>query len=240
MASIKTISKILIIIPAYNEAGCIEKVVDNLERNYPQYDYVVINDGSTDDTRKICARRGYNFMDLPVNTGLSGAIKSGMRYANYYGYDYVLQLDGDGQHDPLYLRELVKPVESGDADMTIGSRFIQKTGFQSSGLRRLGIKFINFVIKLCCGKKIHDSTSGFRACNAALIHYFADHYAQDYPEPDAIVSAFLNGWIIQEVPVNMHERNEGVSSISSMKSIYYMIKVPLSLLLHKASIGRKR
>ena len=96
MASIKTISKILIIIPAYNEAGCIEKVVDNLERNYPQYDYVVINDGSTDDTRKICARRGYNFMDLPVNTGLSGAIKSGMRYANYYGYDYVLQLDGVG------------------------------------------------------------------------------------------------------------------------------------------------
>ena len=89
MASIKTISKILIIIPAYNEAGCIEKVVDNLEKNYPQYDYVVINDGSTDDTRKICARRGYNFMDLPVNTGLSGAIKSGMRYANYYGYDYV-------------------------------------------------------------------------------------------------------------------------------------------------------
>ena len=99
MASIKTISKILIIIPAYNEAGCIEKVVDNLEKNYPQYDYVVINDGSTDDTRKICARRGYNFMDLPVNTGLSGAIKSGMRYANYYGYDYVLQLDGDGQHE---------------------------------------------------------------------------------------------------------------------------------------------
>ena len=97
----KTISKILIIIPAYNEAGCIEKVVDNLERNYPQYDYVVINDGSTDDTRKICARRGYNFMDLPVNTGLSGANQSGMRYANYYGYDYVLQLDGDGQHDPL-------------------------------------------------------------------------------------------------------------------------------------------
>ena len=95
--------KILIIIPAYNEAGCIETVVDNLIRNYPQYDYVVINDGSTDDTRKICARRGYNFMDLPVNTGLSGAVKSGMRYANYYGYDYVLQLDGDGQHDPAYI-----------------------------------------------------------------------------------------------------------------------------------------
>ncbi len=112
--------------------------------------------------------------------------------------------------------------------MTIGSRFIQKTGFQSSGLRRLGIKFINFVIKLCCGKRSMTVPVVFRACNAALIHYFADHYAQDYPEPDAIVSAVLNGWSIQEVPVNMHERNEGVSSISSMKSIYYMIKVPLS------------
>ena len=104
MASIKTISKNFDHYTSYNEAGCIEKVVDNLERNYPQYDYVVINDGSTDDTRKICARRGYNFMDLPVNTGLSGAIKSGMRYANYYGYDYVLQLDGDGQHDPKVYR----------------------------------------------------------------------------------------------------------------------------------------
>ena len=114
--------KILIIIPAYNEAGCIETVVDNLIRNYPQYDYVVINDGSTDDTRKICARRGYNFMDLPVNTGLSGAVKSGMRYANYYGYDYVLQLDGDGQHDPAYIADMIDEMERTGCDIVIGSR----------------------------------------------------------------------------------------------------------------------
>ena len=113
--------KILIIIPAYNEAGCIETVVDNLIRNYPQYDYVVINDGSTDDTRKICARRGYNFMDLPVNTGLSGAVKSGMRYANYYGYDYVLQLDGDGQHDPAYIADMIDEMEQTGCDIVIGS-----------------------------------------------------------------------------------------------------------------------
>ena len=105
--------KLLILIPAYNEAENIERVVDNLIENYPQYDYVVINDGSTDDTRKVCARKKYNFMDLPVNVGLSGAIKSGMRYANYYGYDYVLQLDGDGQHDPMYIENMIeKMIES--------------------------------------------------------------------------------------------------------------------------------
>ena len=115
--------KLLIIIPAYNEAESIERVIDNLIKNYSWYDYVVINDGSTDDTRKICSRRGFNFMDLPVNTGLSGAIKSGMRYANYYGYDYVLQLDGDGQHDPGYIESMIKKMEETDCDIVIGSRF---------------------------------------------------------------------------------------------------------------------
>ena len=232
--------KKLVIIPAYNESKSIQKVIRSLHEKADGFDYVIVNDCSTDDTEALLQSSGFNYISFSSNLGIGGAVQAGYKYAKQMHYDIAVQMDGDGQHDPLYLRELVKPVESGDADMTIGSRFIQKTGFQSSGLRRLGIKFINFVIKLCCGKKIHDSTSGFRSCNAALIHYFADHYAQDYPEPDAIVSAFLNGWIIQEVPVNMHERNEGVSSISSMKSIYYMIKVPLSLLLHKASIGRKR
>ena len=105
-------NQVLIMIPAYNEAQNIERVVDNLIDNYPQYDYVIINDGSSDDTRKICARRGYNMMDLPVNVGLSGAIKSGMRYANYYGYDYVVQLDGDGQHEPRYIADMVAEMEA--------------------------------------------------------------------------------------------------------------------------------
>ena len=123
--------KILIMIPAYNEAENIERVVDNLIENYPQYDYVIINDGSTDDTRKISARRGYNLLDLPVNVGLSGAIKSGMRYANYYGYDYVIQLDGDGQHDPKFLGMMADYLEEHNLDMVIGSRFINKEGFKS-------------------------------------------------------------------------------------------------------------
>ena len=136
--------KILIIIPAYNEANNIEYVVDNLIENYPQYDYVVINDGSTDDTRKVCARRGFNLLDLPINEGLSGAIKSGMRYANYYGYDYVLQLDGDGQHDPMYIEKMKECMEETGADIVIGSRFkTEKKPFVS---RMIGSQLITWAI----------------------------------------------------------------------------------------------
>ena len=141
-------NNVLIIIPAYNEAENIERVVDNLTGNYPQYDYVIINDGSSDNTRKICARRGYNMMDLPVNVGLSGAIKSGMRYANYYGYDYVVQLDGDGQHDPGFLKEMLRALCEENADMVIGSRFIEKKGYQSSFPRRCGIRYFSWLIRI--------------------------------------------------------------------------------------------
>ena len=127
--------KLLVIVPAYNEAENIERVIDNLIANYPQYDYVVVNDGSSDDTRKICARNHYNFLDLPVNVGLAGAIRAGIRYANIHGYDYALQLDGDGQHDPEFLEKMADYLEENQLDMVIGSRFIEKEGFQSSGLR---------------------------------------------------------------------------------------------------------
>ena len=233
MASIKTISKILIIIPAYNEAGCIEKVVDNLERNYPQYDYVVINDGSTDDTRKICARRGYNFMDLPVNTGLSGAIKSGMRYANYYGYDYVLQLDGDGQHDPKFLATMADYLKEHGLDMVIGSRFINKEGFQSSGARRMGIKYFTVLIQLLTGKKITDPTSGLRMVNRDVMKIFAYDYPKDYPEPESVVAILRQKKNVEEIPVIMKAREGGVSSISPKKSVYYMIKVTLAILIER-------
>ena len=203
MASIKTISKILIIIPAYNEAGCIEKVVDNLERNYPQYDYVVINDGSTDDTRKICARRGYNFMDLPVNTGLSGAIKSGMRYANYYGYDYVLQLDGDGQHDPKYIEDMITEMERTGCDIVIGSRF--KT-------------------------QRKPVTSGMRLFNTRMIKRFG--YDINYsPEPDTLAYLLNCGVKIEEVQVEMHERIAGTSYLDFKNSIWYMMKMFFSIFI---------
>ncbi|MDO4523537.1 MAG: glycosyltransferase family 2 protein, partial [Eubacteriales bacterium] len=191
--------KILVIIPAYNEAENIERVVDNLMENYPQYDYVVINDGSTDATRKVCARRGFNFLDLPVNVGLSGAIKSGMRYANFYGYDYVLQLDGDGQHDPKYIADMQKCMEKTGADIVIGSRFKnERKPFTS---RMIGSQIITMAIRVTTGGKyIGDVTSGMRLFNKKMIKRFGYdmHYS---PEPDTLAYLLNCGVHIEEVQV---------------------------------------
>ena len=221
--------KILIIIPAYNEAENIERVVDNLIENYPQYDYVIINDGSTDDTRKICARRGYNLLDLPINVGLSGAIKSGMRYANYYGYDYVLQLDGDGQHDPMYIKDLQTCMEQTGADIVIGSRF--KTERKPINSRMIGSQLITTAIFLTTkGKYIGDVTSGMRLFNKKMIKRFGYdmHYS---PEPDTLAYLLNCGVKIEEVQVQMHERIAGVSYLNFKSSIWYMMKMMFSIFL---------
>lgn len=221
--------KILIIIPAYNEAENIERVVDNLIENYPQYDYVIINDGSTDDTRKICARRGYNLLDLPINVGLSGAIKSGMRYANYYGYDYVLQLDGDGQHDPMYIKDLQACMEQTGADIVIGSRF--KTERKPINSRMIGSQLITTAIFLTTkGKYIGDVTSGMRLFNKKMIKRFGYdmHYS---PEPDTLAYLLNCGVKIEEVQVQMHERIAGVSYLNFKNSIWYMMKMMFSIFL---------
>ena len=221
--------KILIIIPAYNEAENIERVVDNLIENYPQYDYVIINDGSTDDTRKICARRGYNLLDLPINVGLSGAIKSGMRYANYYGYDYVLQLDGDGQHDPMYIKDLQTCMEQTGADIVIGSRF--KTERKPINSRMIGSQLITTAIFLTTkGKYIGDVTSGMRLFNKKMIKRFGYdmHYS---PEPDTLAYLLNCGVKIEEVQVQMYERIAGVSYLNFKSSIWYMMKMMFSIFL---------
>ena len=140
--------KVLIIIPAYNESENIERVVDDLILNYPEYDYLVVNDCSKDNTEAILKRRGYNYLSLPTNLGIGGAVQSGYIYASEHGYDVAVQTDGDGQHDPAYIKDLIAPIAAGEADMVIGSRFINKSGFQTSFMRRLGIKFIRFVIRL--------------------------------------------------------------------------------------------
>ena len=221
--------KILIIIPAYNEAENIERVVDNLIENYPQYDYVIINDGSTDDTRKICARRGYNLLYLPINVGLSVAIKSGMRYANYYGYDYVLQLDGDGQHDPMYIKDLQVCMEQTGADIVIGSRF--KTERKPINSRMIGSQLITTAIFLTTkGKYIGDVTSGMRLFNKKMIKRFGYdmHYS---PEPDTLAYLLNCGVKIEEVQVQMHERIAGVSYLNFKSSIWYMMKMMFSIFL---------
>ncbi len=232
--------KPLIIIPAYKEAENIERVVDNIIQNYPQYDYVIINDGSKDNTREICRRRGYCFLDLPINLGIGGAVQTGYKYAERNGYQIAIQIDGDGQHDVSQLAKVIEPLEKGEADIAIGSRFIKKEGFQSSSVRRLGIRFLSGLIRVCTGKKVHDVTSGYRAVNRKFIEIYADSYPSDYPEPEAIVAAVMHKGRIKEIPVIMKERQAGTSSIHAWKSVYYMIKVTLAIIICRISFGIRR
>ena len=233
-------NKVLIIIPAYNEAENIEKVVDNIIQNFPQYDYVVVNDGSRDNTRDVCKKRGYQFLNLSINLGIGGAVQTGYKYARDKGYEVAVQIDGDGQHDISYLEKMLPYLESGEADIVIGSRFIEKEGFQSSAARRTGIKILSSLIFLCTGCKVKDVTSGFRAVNEKYIKIYADNYPNDYPEPEAIVAAVMHGGVIKECPVVMRERENGTSSINFMKSVYYMIKVSLAILVCRISFGVRR
>lgn len=232
--------KPLIIIPAYKEAENIERVVDNIIQNYPQYDYVIINDGSKDNTREICQRRGYCFLDLPINLGIGGAVQTGYKYAQRNGYEIAIQIDGDGQHDVSQLAKVIEPLQKGEADIAIGSRFIEKEGFQSSSVRRFGIRFLSGLIRICTGKKVLDVTSGYRAVNRRFIEIYADSYPSDYPEPEAIVAAVMHRGKIKEVPVVMKERQAGTSSIHAWKSVYYMIKVSLAIIVCRISFGIRR
>ena len=232
--------KVLIIIPAYNEAENIEKVVNNLIQNYPQYDYVIVNDGSSDETEEICCKNGYQVLNLPLNLGIGGAVQTGYRYALKNHYDIAIQIDGDGQHDIAYVEKLIEPISSGEADITIGSRFLEKEGFQSSATRRMGISFLSGLIHLLCFKKVKDVTSGFRAVNADFIEIYAENYPGDYPEPEAIVAAIMHRGRIKEVPVIMKERMAGSSSINLKRSIYYMIKVTLAIFVCRISFGIRR
>lgn len=233
-------SDVLIIIPAYNEEDNIKAVVDNIKNNYSKYDYVVINDGSKDNTRKILFEEKFNFINLTNNLGIGGAIQTGYKYARDNDYMYAVQLDGDGQHDVFFLENLLHMMKCTGADVVIGSRFIEKKGFQSSNTRRLGIKLLSSIILICTGVHIKDVTSGFRLVNKRFIDIFANDYPQDFPEPEAIVQIVMNRGKIVESPVIMKERQGGKSSISSLKSIYYMIKVSLAILICRISYGVRR
>lgn len=234
--------KVLIIIPAYNEEQNIEKVVNNIKtiKLNGDLDYVVVNDGSQDGTEDLCLSKGFNMLSLPVNLGIGGAVQAGYLYALKNHYDIAVQMDGDGQHDAADLIHLIDELIQTDADIAIGSRFIHNEGFQSSRTRRIGIKILSNLIWICTGKKVLDVTSGFRAINMKAIRLYAADYPVDYPEPEAIVMAVLNGMKIIEVPVIMHERFSGVSSIQMGKSMYYMIKVSLAVIIRRISLGIRR
>ncbi|MDD6071188.1 MAG: glycosyltransferase family 2 protein, partial [Clostridiales bacterium] len=229
--------KTLIIIPAFNEEENIEKVVENIIVNFPQYDYVVINDGSTDKTEEICRKKNYALLNLPINLGIGGAVQAGYRYAKKNDYDIAIQIDGDGQHDIFFAQNMVQLIENDEVDIVIGSRFLEKKGFQSSGTRRIGIRILSNLIKLCTSVRVNDVTSGFRAVNKKFIQIYSNDYSNDYPEPEAIVSAVMYGGRIKEIPVVMNERQGGESSIKFWNSIYYMIKVTLAILIRRISYG---
>lgn len=233
-------NKVLIIIPAYNESQNIEKVTENIIKNYPQYDYVIINDGSKDKTRDICRDRNFEFINLSINLGIGGAVQTGYKYARDKGYDVAVQIDGDGQHDVSYLEKMLEKIDNNEADVVIGSRFIEKEGFQSSIMRRIGINILSILILMCTGKRIKDVTSGYRVVNKKFIDIYADDYPMDYPEPEAIISAIMYGGKIVEVPVAMRERLAGESSINPIKSVYYMVKVTLAIVIRRISYGVRR
>ena len=232
--------KKLIIIPAYNESASIQATVEAIKRDAKGFDYVVINDCSTDQTREICEKNGYNIVNLPVNLGIGGAVQTGYKYGVKYGYDIAVQVDGDGQHNPKYLIEMSDYLLETGADMIIGSRFIKKEGFQSSGARRAGIKYFTFLIRLLTGKTITDPTSGLRMVNRDVMNFFAYDYPKDYPEPESVVAVLRSGKTVKEIPVIMRERSGGVSSISLKKSVYYMVKVSLAILIEKIRPRNRR
>lgn len=225
--------KKLIIVPAYNEEANIKRTVESILRETPDFDYVVINDCSTDNTRRICEEQGFNVVNLPINLGIGGAVQTGYQYALKYHYDMAVQVDGDGQHNPEFLQVMSEYLEKENLDMVIGSRFIEKKGFQSSGMRRVGIRFFTWLIKVVTGTVITDPTSGLRMVGRNVIELFAKDYPKDYPEPESVVRILRKGMKVKEIPVIMKEREGGVSSISLSKSVYYMIKVPLAILIER-------
>lgn len=225
--------KKLVIIPAYNECGSILKAVRDIKEHAPGFDYVVINDCSTDETLDICRKYHLNHVNLSVNLGIGGAVQTGYIYGCQYGYDVAVQFDGDGQHDGSYLEMMAEKLLETESDMIIGSRFIEREGFQSSGLRRIGIWYFSMLLFLLTGKRVTDPTSGMRMVNRDVMRIYAQSYPKDYPEPESVMAILRMGKKVTEVPVVMKERKEGTSSIGGVRSAYYMIKVTLAILMER-------
>ena len=221
--------RILVIIPAYNEDGSVGKVIEEVRTHLSKADILIVNDGSTDLTSEKAKACGATVLDLPFNLGIGGAMQAGYQYAYEKGYDIAIQVDGDGQHDPKEIGKLLKALEEKKIDMAIGSRFIGDLGYKSSTMRRIGISIFSQVISMIVRQRITDPTSGFRASNRKAIQLFASNYPQDYPEPEVVILLHQCHLKMEEVPVGMSERYSGESSITKIKSIYYMVKVLLAI-----------
>lgn len=228
--------KICIVIPCYNESASILTVVQSLRTVFPEAQYLFINDASSDHTERILqgiAADNITVISLPVNLGIGGAVQTGLLYAEENGFDYAVKFDGDGQHLASEIKDILSPILSGEADLVIGSRFLNPDyGFKSTFMRRLGICIFRVLSCLLTGQLVTDNTSGFRAYNRRALQFAARYYpAFDYPEPEEIILFLKNNYRVKEVPVAMAERAGGKSSINQLKAVYYMIKVTFSVMM---------
>jgi glycosyltransferase involved in cell wall biosynthesis len=226
----------IVIVPAFNEQQSIVSTIAGLTSM--GLDYVVVNDGSTDNTLAVCREHGISTINLPVNLGIGGAVQTGFRFAVDNGYETAVQFDGDGQHEASSIPSLLAGLDH-DADLVVGSRFVDNTEtFKSTAMRRLGIRWLSALIRLITGVRIRDVTSGFRVYGTRALELFALNYPIDYPEPESLVFALNHGLNILELPAKMHPRQGGKSSIRAFSSIYYMIKVTLSVMIVRIA-GRR-
>ena len=225
--------RVLVIVPAYNEAKNLPRVLRSLKEHAPEADVCVVDDGSTDDTADVARSHGVTVLRAPINLGIGGAMQTGYLWAARHGYDAAIQIDGDGQHDPAYIGAALEPLAEERADIVIGSRFIEKKegGFRSTAVRRLGIRYLCWLLFLTNRVRVTDPTSGFRVAGRRAIELYAKSYPSDYPEPEAIAVAQRSGLRVAEVPVRMDAREHGKSSINSLRALYYFVKVSLSILL---------
>jgi len=217
------------VVPAFNEERNIARVVNELKAYDPGIDVVVVSDGSADRTYEVAREAGARVLRLPFNLGIGGAVQTGFRYAWENGYELAVRCDGDGQHIPAELPKVVAPVVAGDADIAIGSRFVSDGGYRSSATRRVGIRLLALVVSAIARQRVTDATSGFQALNRRALALFAADYPHDYPEVEGMVMTIKHRLRLVEVPVEMREREHGRSSITALRSIYYMAKVLTAL-----------
>ncbi len=221
--------KILVVIPAYNEAGSIQYVIEDLRSNFSQGAILVVNDGSSDNTGPLARGLGANVLDMPYNVGIGGVMQTGFIHALREGFDAAIQFDGDGQHRADEISKILRPWQEDKADLVVGSRFLSEEGFTSSVQRRIGAKILSFVVTELVRKKITDTTSGFRLYDRKAIEFFAGYYPEDYPEVEALILAHKKGLRIEEVPARLDPRAAGKSSITTTRAVYYMVKVLLAV-----------
>lgn len=221
---------VCIIVPAYNEAATIQQVIRDIRKISKQFHIVVVNDGSSDETGKKAAQVGATVLNLPFNTGIGGAVQTGLKYATEHGYDVAIQVDGDGQHPPSEIQKLFKQRQK-DVDLVIGSRFLRKSRYKSPFLRRAGSWVFSELIRMVSGKKISDPTSGFRLYNKRALQFLSRHYPIDFPEPESIVYLLKNNYQITEVSVEMKKRVAGQSSIAHLKALYLYLSIMLGILV---------